>query len=78
MDEDIFILAGKTLRLKMGIGLGYKEEQLFVFLKGVSLGGIPIPNAWLGNVKDKNLMEEFGGEREEGRSGDWQQILDEY
>ncbi|MBL7032118.1 MAG: arginine N-succinyltransferase [Nitrospira sp.] len=62
MDEDIFILGGKTLRLKMGIGLGYKDDELFVVLKGVSLGGVPIPNAWLGNVKNKNLMEEFGGE----------------
>jgi len=62
MDEDIFILGGKTLRLKMGIGLGYKDDKLFVVLKGVSLGGVPIPNAWLGYVKNKNLMEEFGGE----------------
>ncbi|MBW1869443.1 MAG: arginine N-succinyltransferase [Deltaproteobacteria bacterium] len=62
MDEDIFILGGKTLRLKMGIGLGYQDDQLFVVLKGVSMGGVPIPNAWLGNVKNKNLMEEFGGE----------------
>ena len=23
-------------------------------------------------------MEEFGGEREEGRAGDWQQVLDEF
>ena len=62
MDEDILILGGKTLRLKMGIGLGYKDDHLFVTLKGVSLGGVPIPNAWLGNIKNKNLIDEFGGE----------------
>ena len=62
MDEDIIILGGKTLRLKMGLNLGYEGSQLVVALKGVSLGGIPIPNAWLGNIKNRNLVEEFGGE----------------
>ena len=33
-----------------------------VALKGVSLGGIPIPNAWLGNLKNKNLVKGFGTE----------------
>jgi len=30
--------------------------------RGVSLGGIPLPNAWLGNLKHKNLVDEFGTE----------------
>jgi hypothetical protein len=67
MDEEIPVLGGKTLRLHMGINLGYKNDQLVVALKGVSLGGIPVPNAWLGNLKDKNLVEEFGSE-----GGFWQ------
>ncbi len=31
-------------------------------IKGISLGGIPLPNAWIGYTKGKNLVEEFGTE----------------
>ena len=62
MDEDIPVMGGKTLRLKMGLTLGYESNQLIIAVKGVSLGGIPIPNAWLGYIKNRNLVEEFGGE----------------
>jgi hypothetical protein len=62
MDDDIIILGGKTLRLKMGLNIGYENNQLVIALKGVSLGGIPIPNAWLGYIKNRNLVEEFSGE----------------
>jgi hypothetical protein len=60
VDEEIPVLGGKTLRLNVGIILGYEKERPVVALKGVSLGGIPIPNAWLGNLKNKNLIKEFG------------------
>jgi len=60
MDEEIPLLGGKTLRLNMGVQLGYANGTPVVALKGVSLGGIPLPNAWLGNLKNKNLVQEFG------------------
>jgi hypothetical protein len=66
IDEEIPVLGGKTLRLNLGVILGYENEQLIVALKGVSLGGIPLPNAWLGNLKEKNLIKEFGSD-----SGFW-------
>jgi hypothetical protein len=59
MDEEIPLLGGKTLRLNMGIILGYEHEQPVVALKGISLGGIPLPKAWLGYLKNRNLVEEF-------------------
>jgi hypothetical protein len=62
MEEDIPVMGGKTLRLKMGLTLGYEDNQLIIAVKGVSLGGIPIPNAWLGYIKNRNLVEEFGDE----------------
>jgi hypothetical protein len=62
IDEEIPILGGKTLRLNLGVILGYENERPVVALKGVSLGGIPLPNAWLGNLKKKNLVKEFGAE----------------
>jgi hypothetical protein len=62
MDEEIPILGGKTLRLNLGIILGYGNERPVIALKGVSLGGIPLPNAWLGNLKNRDLVKEFGAE----------------
>ena len=62
IDEEIPVLGGKTLRLNLGVILNYEKERSVVALKGVSLGGIPVPNAWLGNLKNKNLVKEFGDE----------------
>lgn len=67
IEEEIPVLGGKTLRLSLGIVLGYADERPIVALKGVSLGGIPLPNAWLGNLKHKNLVDEFSAE-----GGFWQ------
>ncbi len=67
MDEEILFLGGKTIRLNIGIILSYDKTGPIVGIKGVSLGGIPLPNAWLGYLKEKNLVEEFGT-----GSGFWQ------
>jgi len=31
-------------------------------MRGISLGGVPLPSAWWGDIKNKNLVEEFSGE----------------
>jgi hypothetical protein len=31
-------------------------------VKGVSVMGVPIPNAWLGGIKNIDLVEEFAAE----------------
>ncbi len=62
VDDDVILLGGKTLRLNLGILLGYENNRPVVGIKGVSIGGIPLPNAWLGYLKEKNLVEEFGTE----------------
>ncbi len=62
MDEEIPVLGGKTLRLNLGVILRYENKRPVIALKGVSLGGIPLPNAWLGNLKNRNLVKEFGTE----------------
>ena len=67
MDEEVIFLGGKTLRINVGIKLGYDDNGPVVAVKGVSLGGIPLPNAWLGYIKGKNLVDEFGTE-----GGFWQ------
>ena len=60
VDEDFPVLGGKTLRLHCGVTLRYAAGKPVVALRGVSIGGVPIPNAWLGNIKDVDLVREFG------------------
>jgi hypothetical protein len=69
VDEDFPILGGKTLRLSFGVTLSYNQGRPIVAIRGVSLGGVPLPSAWWGDIKNKNLVEEFGSE-----GGFWDQF----
>jgi hypothetical protein len=60
MEEDFPILGGKTLKITAGIELAFANERPIVKLKGVSIMGIPIPNSWLGDLKNVDLINEFG------------------
>jgi len=60
MDQDIPIAGGKTFKLNMGLSLSYTNGKPSVIIRGISLGGVPLPSAWMGDVKNKNLVEEFG------------------
>ncbi len=66
MDPDFPFIGGKTLRVNTGLGLSFENDRPVVILKGVSIMGVPIPNAWLGNLKNVDLVSEFGLE-----SGFW-------
>ena len=61
LDEDFPFLGGKTLKVTAGLELAYADGKPIVALKGVSIWGVPLPNAWLGNLKNVNLVQEFGG-----------------
>ena len=60
MEPDFPVLGGKTLRFNAGVEMAYREGRPIVVLKGVSIMGVPIPNAWLGNLKNIDLVQEFG------------------
>ena len=60
-DDDFPFIGGTTLRLAAGLELGYADGHPIVAVRGLSLGGIPLPKAWWGDIKNKNLVEEFGG-----------------
>ncbi len=60
LDEDFPVLGGKTLRLKAGAEFGYRDGRPVVVLKGVTIMGVPVPNAWLGGLKNIDLVREFG------------------
>ena len=60
LDEDFPVLGGKTLRLNAGLGMAYRNDKPAIILKGVSIMGVPVPNAWLGGLKNIDLVSEFG------------------
>jgi hypothetical protein len=62
LDEEFPLLGGKTLNVTAGLEMAYRGERPMVALRGISLWGVPIPNAWLGNMKNVDLVSEFGGQ----------------
>ena len=71
LDEDFPIMGGKTLKFKAGVEFAYREGAPVVVLKGVTIMGVPVPNAWLGNMKNINLIKEYGHDK-----GFWKSFAD--
>lgn len=71
LDQEFPILGGQTLKVTAGLELSYADGRPIVILRGVSLWGLPLPNAWLGNMKNIDLVREFGTE-----PGFWQAFAD--
>lgn len=71
LDEDFPFLGGKSLTVSAGAKLAYESGRPIVILKGVKLWGVPLPNAWLGDLKNIDLVKEFGGDE-----GFWQSFAD--
>ncbi len=61
LDEDFPVMGGKNLRVKAGLTFSYRNGRPVVILRGISLMGVPLPNAWLGNIKNVDVVKEFGG-----------------
>ncbi len=71
MDPDLPFVGGKTLKLNAGLHLAFRDGQPIVQLRGISVMGVPLPNAWLGNLKNVDLIREFGDE-----PGFWKSFAD--
>lgn len=71
VDPDAPMLGGKTIKVTAGMELAYANGKPIIILKGVSLWGVPIPNAWLGNMKNVDLIQEFGNDK-----GFWKAFAD--
>jgi hypothetical protein len=67
VDPSAPLLGGKTVKLTAGVEVRYADGKPVVVLKGVSVLGVPLPNAWLGGMKNIDLVQEFGTEQ-----GFWQ------
>ncbi|MBN2144860.1 MAG: arginine N-succinyltransferase [Candidatus Aureabacteria bacterium] len=59
VDPDFPLIGGKNILVKSGLEIRYEDHQLVFALKGVTISGIPLPNSWLGDLKNKNLITEF-------------------
>ncbi len=62
VDPEVPVFGGKTVRVRLGAQVAYRDDHPVIKLKGVSLMGVPIPNAWLGGIKNVDLVQEFGTE----------------
>jgi hypothetical protein len=71
VDEDFPIMGGQILKVRAGMELAYRDNRPIAVLKGVSVMGVPIPNAWLGGMKNIDLVEYYGNE-----AGFWKAFAD--
>jgi len=60
LDPDFPIMGGKILKVKAGAELAFRNSRPVVILRGISVMGVPLPNAWLGGLKNIDLIQEFG------------------
>ena len=69
LDPDFPILGGKTLKVSAGMEMSMSKGKPRAVLKGVSVWGVPLPNAWLGNMKNTDMFAAFGDD-----GGFWQAL----
>lgn len=62
MDPDFPFFGGKTLRMRAGAEIAFRENMPVVILRGISIMGVPMPNAWMGGLKNIDLVKVFGSE----------------
>ncbi len=60
VDPDFPVLGGKTIKVTGGMELRLVDSKPSAVLKGISVWGVPLPNAWIGNMKNVDLVQEFG------------------
>lgn len=53
---DVTLLGGRVLNVRSGVRIELADEGLTARLIGVSVAGVPLPAAWLGGLKDEDLL----------------------
>ncbi|MFO7760499.1 MAG: arginine N-succinyltransferase [Thermodesulfobacteriota bacterium] len=71
LDPEMPVFGGKTLKVTAGLELGMDQGRPRVVFKGISVWGVPLPNVWLGNLKDFDLIAKFGN-----AGGFWQAMAE--
>ena len=62
LDPEFPLFGGKTVKLTAGMEMRFAEGRPVIILKGVSIWGVPMPNAWIGNMKNIDLVQEYGAD----------------
>lgn len=71
MDPDFPFIGGQTLKVRAGVEIAYREGLPVFILRGISIMGIPLPNAWMAGLKNIDLIKVFGSE-----PGFWRSFAD--
>ncbi len=58
--EDMPGIGGKTVEMSTGIIVGHADGRPTFIIEGVSLMDVPIPSAWLGGWKGRDLVQADG------------------
>lgn len=62
VDQDFPVLGGQIIKVRAGLELAFRAGKPVVVLKGISLMGVPIPGAWLGGLKNVDLIQQYSAE----------------
>lgn len=62
VDPDFPFVGGKTLKVRAGAEVAFRENMPVFILRGISVMGVPLPNAWMGSLKNIDLVKVFGSE----------------
>ena len=60
LDEDLPVVGGRTLKAKARFILEDKENRPALILDDLTVWGISLPNAWLAELKGKNILANIG------------------
>ena len=60
LDPDVPFVGGRTLVAKARFLLTDKNHHAAIILDDVTVWGISLPNAWLGDIKGQNLISDIG------------------
>lgn len=67
--EDMPVFAGRRVEVTAGLQANYADGRPLLVVEGISLMGVPVPSAWMGGLKGKNLLEL------EGPGGDFARLF---
>jgi len=60
LPPDLPLVGGRSVRVQTGVQLATHDDRVEARLVGVSVGGVPLPNAWLGGLKGTDLLATSG------------------
>ena len=64
VEEEVPMFGGKTIRVSVDLAMEKLDDGSLGFaVKSVNVGGVPLPDSWLGGIKGDNLIEQFKEEK---------------